>query len=116
MTRKNITTIDAESSVVTLINVYEVAPERQAELAQLLAEGTEKVMQHMPGFVSVNIHRSLDGTRVANYTQWASQEDFDRMLESPQAQAQMKEFAAVATSVSPVLYQVSSVHSRQQER
>jgi quinol monooxygenase YgiN len=47
---------------------------------------------------------------VANYAQWESKEDFDRMLKSPEAQAQMKQFAALAKSVSPVLYRVSSVH------
>ncbi len=112
MTAKKTAIIDPESSGVTLINVYEVEPERQRELTQLLAEATEKVMRHLPGFISVNIHRSLDGTRVANYAQWTSKEDFDRMLKNPEAQGQMKQFAAIAKSVSPVLYQVSSVHAR----
>lgn len=112
MPGKKTTTIDAESGVVTLINVYEVAPDQQAELSQLLAEATEKVMRHQPGFVSVSIHRSFDGNRVANYAQWASKEDFDRMLKHPEALAQMKRFASIAKSVSPVLYEVSSVHGR----
>lgn len=109
MTSKKTATIDAANAVVTLINVYEVAPERQAELAQLLADATEEVMRHLPGFVSVSIHRSFDGTRIVNYAQWASKEDFDRLFKDPQAQSQMKQFAAVAKSVSPALYQVSSV-------
>lgn len=112
MKSKKTTTIDAGSGGVTLINVYEVVPERQAELARLLAEGTEKGMRHLPGFVSVNIHCSFDGTRVANYAQWASKEDFDRMLKNPESQARMKQFAAVAKSVSPVLYRVNSVHGQ----
>jgi quinol monooxygenase YgiN len=112
MTNKKTTTINAENTVVTLINVYEVVPGRQAELAQLLADATEKVIQYLPGFVSVSIHCSLDGTRVVNYAQWVSREDFDRMLKNPEAQAQMKQFAAIARSVSPALYKVSSVHTR----
>ncbi len=111
MTRtKPIATIDPEAKGVTLINIYEVATDNQTKLVKLLAEGTEKVMRTMRGFVSVSIHQSLDGTRVANYAQWESKEDFDRMLKSPEAQAQMKQFAALAKSVSPVLYRVSSVH------
>lgn len=112
MTNQKTTTIDAANAVVTLINVYEVASERQAELAQLLADATEKVMRNLPGFISVCIHCSFDGTHVANYAQWASKEDFGRMLKDPQAQAQMKQFAALAKSVSPVLYQVNSIHTR----
>jgi heme-degrading monooxygenase HmoA len=113
MAANEIMTIDTGSAVVMLINVYEVAPEKQAEVAQLFGDATEKAMRHLPGFVFVNIHRRLDGTRVANYTQWASKEEFERMLRSPEAPAEMKKFAAAAAkSVAPVLYQVSSVHTR----
>jgi len=105
-----VTIIDPNRPLLTLINVYEVAPGKQAELVQLLADATEKVMRHQPGFVSVNIHRSIDGTRVVNYAQWASKEDFERMMKSPGAQGQIKQLAALAKSVSPALYEVSSIH------
>jgi hypothetical protein len=68
MANNTVTTIDQRRPLLTLINIYELAPERQAQLVQLLADATEEVMRHQPGFVSVNIHRSLDETRVANYT------------------------------------------------
>jgi quinol monooxygenase YgiN len=106
----NVTTIDPTSELLTLINVYEVAPEKQAQLAELLAEVTEKVMRHQPGFVSVNIHRSVDGMHVANYAQWRSKEDFERILGNPEARARIEQLATVAKSVSPAVYRVSSVH------
>lgn len=105
-------TISAESPIVTLVNVYEVARENQAELAQILSDATEKVMRHQPGFISVCIHSSFDGTRLVNYSQWTSRDDFEAMLKNPEAQAQMKRFAAVAKAVSPALYKVDSVHTR----
>ena len=40
-------------------------------------------MKRVPGFVSANIHRIVDGTRVANYAQWKSKEAFERMLGIP---------------------------------
>lgn len=110
MASKKAATIDPESAVVTLINVYEVEPESQAELAGLLAEATEKAMRHQPGFVSVSIHCSFDGARVVTYAPWASKDDFDRLMKSTEAQTQMKQFTAVAKSVTPALYRVSSVH------
>lgn len=110
MSRKT-ATIDAQSAVVTLINVYEVEPEKQAELARLLSEVTETVMRRQPGFVSVSIHCSFDGARVVNYAQWASQEDFNQMLKNPDVQKQLKQFAALAKSVSPALYKVNAVHA-----
>jgi len=110
MAPNTVTTIDPARPLLTLINVYEVAPEKQAQLVQVLADATEKVMRHQPGFVSVNIHTSIDGTRVVNYAQWASKEDFEGMMKRPEAQGRIKQFAALAKSVSPAVYQVSSVH------
>lgn len=50
------------------------------------------------------------GTRVVDCAQWRSKEDFERLMKSLEAQAQMKKFAAIAKSVAPTLYRVSSVH------
>lgn len=111
MATNKLATIDPTSRLVTLINVYDVVPENQAELVQLLANATEKVMQRQPGFVSVSIHRSIDGTRVVNYAQWASRKDFERMMNNPEAQGCIKQFSALAKSVAPAVYEVSSVHT-----
>lgn len=108
--KKNVAVIDPSHPGVTLVNVYEVAPEQQAELTALLAKATEEVMRRFPGFVSVSIHRSFDGTRVVNYAQWASKEDIEQVMKHPEAQAQFRQFASLAKSVSPALYEVSSVH------
>src|SRR2546421_10017758 len=91
------TTITTGQPVVTLINSFTVDPERQDELIRLLVEATEQVMRHRPGFVSANIHRGLDGTRVANYAQWRSREDFEAMLANPEAAAHLREAATIAT-------------------
>lgn len=101
--------ITAESPVITLINVLEVAPERQTALIDLLEKATAEVMRHLPGFVSATLHRSLDGTRVANYAQWRSMEDFEQMLANPEAQAHIREATAIAKAA-PVVYRVNSVH------
>ena len=95
---------------MTLINVFTVAPEDQQRLLDLLVEATESVMQGLPGFVSANLHKSLDRTRVANYAQWRSREDFEAMLTDPEAAAHMEEAARIAEKFEPHLYEVSSVH------
>lgn len=33
-------------------------------------DATDEVLRHLPGFVSANVHRGLDGTTVVNYGQW----------------------------------------------
>jgi len=66
------TTISTEYKILTLINVFTVTPAKQEELSQLLIDATEQTMKHLPGFISANIHKSFDGTRVVNYAQWNS--------------------------------------------
>jgi len=111
MAHRTIATIAAEESRLTLINLYEVEPEKQADLARLLSEITETAIRHEPGFVSVSVHSSLDGTKVVNYAQWASKEHFEAFMKKPETGEQLKRFAALARSVSPALYTVNSVHS-----
>lgn len=104
----SMTTIDAEAPVITLINVFEVDADNQDALIQLLEAATVEVMQHLPGFVSASIHRGLDGKHVANYAQWASEEDFKRMLGNPKAQEHMRRVDQIAKA-QPALYRVASI-------
>jgi heme-degrading monooxygenase HmoA len=102
-------TIAKANDVVTLINVFTVAPEDQQRLVDVLVEATQAVMRKQPGFVSANIHKSLDGTRVANYAQWRSKEAFEAMLRDREAAEHMGEAARIAESFEPHLYEVSFV-------
>ncbi|TWA84786.1 antibiotic biosynthesis monooxygenase [Azospirillum brasilense] len=108
---KNTAVIDPRSSCLTLINIYEVEPEKQADLAKALSEATESTIRHQPGFLSVSVHSSLDGKTVVNYAQWASREHFEGFMRKPETQEQLRRFAGLATSVAPSLYRVSTVHA-----
>lgn len=90
-------TIDPDAHIMTLINVFTVPRERQQELVDLLDQATETAMKHVPGFISANIHKSDDGTRVINYAQWRSREDFESMKKNPQAAEHMKGIGEMAT-------------------
>ncbi len=90
------TTISKDNKVVTLVNVFTVEPENQQKLVEMLVEATEKTMKNVSGFVSANIHKSLDGARVVNYAQWRSAEDFEAMAKNPEAQAHMKPIMEIA--------------------
>ncbi|MDA3646454.1 antibiotic biosynthesis monooxygenase [Saccharopolyspora indica] len=106
------TRISTEAPIATLINVFTVQPDQQRALADLLAQATEEVMQHLPGFISANIHTSTDGTKVTNYAQWRSAEDFHAMLGNPVAREHMQRAAELAERYEPHLYTVESVHQR----
>ena len=106
------TVITEHSTSITLINVFTVEPDRSRELAGVLSAATDAVMQHIPGFISANIHLSTDGTRVVNYAQWASVADMEAMQQNPAAREHMATAAELATSFEPHLYTVESVHSK----
>ncbi|MCD9033597.1 antibiotic biosynthesis monooxygenase [Luteimonas sp. Y-2-2-4F] len=112
MTGHRTATIDPGASCATLVNLYEVDPDRQAELVGLLSDLTRRSIRHRPGFVSVSVHSSLDGTRVVNYAQWASPAHFEAFMRQPATQEQLRSLAAVARRVSPALYRVDAVHAR----
>jgi quinol monooxygenase YgiN len=98
-------TIAKGNDVVTLVNVFTVKPEDQDKLAALLVEATEKTMQHLPGFVSASIHKSFDRTKVINYAQWRSRQDFEALRDNKQARPHMDAAAALA-KFEPMLCEV----------
>jgi quinol monooxygenase YgiN len=102
-------TISKDNDVVTLINVFTVRSEHQQRLVDVLVNATQTVMRKQPGFVSANIHRSLDGTRVTNYAQWQSPEAFEAMLQNQEAAEHMGEAARIAEKFELHLYEVSFV-------
>lgn len=104
------TRISEDRELITLVNVFTVAPEDQQRLVEILVEATEAVMSRQPGYISANIHRSLDGTRVTNYAQWRSREDFEAIFANPEAQAHMREAGRLAT-FEPQLYEVVYTHT-----
>src|SRR5215213_4249069 len=95
--------ITEDKDLVTLINVFTVAPEDQQRLVDVLVDATQTVMRNKQGFISANIHRSLDGARVTNYAQWQSREAFEAMLGDQEAAEHMGEAARIAESFEPHL-------------
>lgn len=90
------TNIKKNSGIITLINVFTVEAENQQKLIDLLIDATKKIINKQEGFISANIHKSLDGTRVVNYAQWKSQEAFEKMLKNPKAIVHMNEILNIA--------------------
>lgn len=101
--------IRAGDPVVALINVFTVEPENQQRLVDAWQRGTDDLMRPLPGFVSANIHRSLDGTKVVNYAQWESAEAFATSLRDPRVRGYFQELAEIGTPA-PVLCELVSVH------
>ena len=69
--------------MVTLINVFTVAPEDQQRLVDLLIRATDEFVCLAPGFICATLHRSLDGAKVTMVSEWRSAEDYQAMREDP---------------------------------
>lgn len=104
------TTIDPNLDLMTLINVFEVDPARCDELVEDLVTATDETISGLDGFLSANIHRSDDGTRVVNYAQWASRAAYQAMLGHPDVQTHLESAAAIADAFNPIV--VTVAHSR----
>jgi antibiotic biosynthesis monooxygenase (ABM) superfamily enzyme len=61
-------TINANTDVITQINVFTVPEGGQQALIDLLKEAAQ-FASSTPGWISASVHRSRDGTRVVNYAQ-----------------------------------------------
>lgn len=68
------TSISTTQHVVTTINTFTVEPHYQQRTLELLIEIARQLRAAVPGFLSANFHKSIDGTRVVNYAQYSSQE------------------------------------------
>jgi heme-degrading monooxygenase HmoA len=101
--------ISTEADIVTLINIFTVEPADQQKLVKVLQDATEEFMRHLPGFVSANIHASLDGTRVVNYAQWKTKGDFEAMFRDSGATKHFQEAHKLAKA-DPHLHRVVSTH------
>jgi quinol monooxygenase YgiN len=101
-------TIATGDRPMTVINVFTVAPQQQSRLIELLTQATESSIRHVPGFVSAALHRSLDGSKVTMYAQWATLEDYDRMRARPDASPFLAEALSIAR-FEPGFYEVIRV-------
>jgi hypothetical protein len=75
-----------------------------------LIDATEKVMSQQEDFISANLHKSLDGTKVVNYAQWKSKEAFEKMLKNPTTITHMNAAFSIA-KVDGSLYEVLFVEN-----
>ena len=99
------TRISANSSVITVINVFTVEPANQQRLVELQTEATESSVCHAPGFVSASLHRSVDGTKVTMYAQWRSIDEYQAMRRDPAPLPFLQE-ALTISRFEPGMYEV----------
>jgi heme-degrading monooxygenase HmoA len=107
--------IRPHSDHVTQITTAEAEDGRQDELLRLMTERA-RFMATQPGFLSISLHRSLDGKRVVNYVQWASCyvqwascEQLIAAHHTPEFRAKWPEVGRAAEEIELALYEVAHV-------
>ena len=100
-------TLSLDNSLTTVIIIFQVKPEQQSELIEAIKEFLETV-KTQPGFVSANLHKSIDGVKVANYAQWSSMDAFEAFRNNKEVQAKASKLFEFDTPDSHVYEIVTS--------
>ncbi len=100
--------IRTDHQPVTQITIVEPEPGKQDEALSLMIERA-RFMARQPGFVSISLHRSLDGRRIVNYVQWKSRDLLQSAHKSPEFRKEWDRFDRVAEDIDPHLYEVAHV-------
>ncbi len=100
--------IRTHNQPVTQITVIEPEPGKQAEASSLMTERA-RFMARQPGFISVSLHRSLDGRRIVNYFQWQSRDLLQSAHKSPEFRKEWDHFDQLTDGIDPHLYEVAHV-------
>ena len=96
--------------LVTQITTVKMLPGTQDEVLRLMTERA-RFMATQPGFVSVSLHRSDDGSHVVNYVQWRNRDQLTAAHQSPEFRKIWPRFGELVNEVEPCLYDVVHVEA-----
>lgn len=103
--------ISSELHFQTVITTYEVTPGTYLDLLDLLQSAFDNFISKQSGFIAGAIHTNDAQTRIANYTQWETREQFLNVLRAPQMRELNRQFSELSRSFEPVLYDVNSCYA-----
>ncbi len=98
------------NGICTQITTVKLPPDNQDEVLQLMKERA-RFMATQPGFVSVNLHRSKDGSHVVNYVQWTNPEKLAAAHHSQEFRKKWPRFGELVSEAEPCLYDVAMVQA-----
>lgn len=101
--------IDPAARLQTVITTFETSPGNCEDLLDLLRAAYAEVIRHQSGFRAAALHVNDARTRIVNYSQWDSREDFLAMLRTPEMRQRNKGFMALARGFEPVMVEVAAV-------
>src|SRR5687767_11555426 len=100
--------IRPDNKFVIQITTAEAEEGKQDELLALMTDRA-RFMARQPGFVSISLHRGLDGSRIVNYVQWVSREQLIAAHHTPEFREKWSQVGNVSEEIEPNLYEVVHV-------
>lgn len=101
--------ITKDASLQTVITTFETSPGNCDDLMEELSAAYADFISHQPGFLGAALHVNDAQTRVANYSQWQTREDFKSMLRTREMRDRNRRINALCRSFEPVMYEVFAV-------
>jgi len=102
--------ISHKNQLQTVITTFEMTPGTCHDLLDLLRAAYGEFISRQPGFIGAALHVNDAQTRIANYSQWQSREDFLAVLRSPEMRQRNREISALCKSFEPVMYEVAETY------
>ncbi|MGF1460836.1 MAG: antibiotic biosynthesis monooxygenase family protein [Leptolyngbyaceae cyanobacterium] len=102
--------LDTDNQLVTVIILFKVKAGQQPavidQVKRLFA-----IAKAQPGFVSANLHRSLDDVKVANYAQWENLDSLEQFRNLPDTQTLWAELQELIEEVDSHVYEIVASES-----
>ena len=90
----------------TVITTFDMTPGTCQDLLDALNAAYAEFISKQPGFIAAGLHVNDAQTRIANYSQWRSREDFQAMLRTPEMRARNRTLSSLCKTFEPVMYDV----------
>jgi heme-degrading monooxygenase HmoA len=98
------------NGICTQITTVKLPPDNQDEVLDMMRERA-RFMATQPGFVSVNLHRSKDGSHLVNYVQWTNPDKLAAAHHAPEFHKKWPRFGELVREAEPCLYDVVLVEA-----
>ena len=102
--------ISENNGIITQITTVKLTPDHQDEVIALMTERA-RFMATQPGFISIALHRSSDGSHIVNYVQWTTLEKLQAAHNAPEFRERWPQFGELAEDIDPCLYEVVHVEA-----
>lgn len=103
--------LDLDNQLITPIILFKVKPGQQAAVVDQVKR-LFAIAKQQPGFVSANLHRSLDDLKVANYAQWENEAALEQFRDRSDSQALVSELQDMVEEMDSHIYEIVASESK----